>query len=441
MANLRIYELSQRENYGNASGDYTIVDGESLDEALKLSISSLASNENVKNDIDNINRSASYIVGELEYIRNNIPSIQEGFNNNIMVEKIGNIYQFSASSYNVNSNSDEVLSIEKYENGSEVNFALSSDTYTKGHIDDLIEGVRKEYNIVGENNILVNRYTDVDGNYKNEFHINLDGITASVNDDDSYTNVSGNSVVINYSNTAMNYSFSQGTENKSYDVSFSQGGNNIASSFSFSQGNDNQSYDASFSQGMRNYAENISLAQGKNVTAKNLSFAQGENNYAEYGSMALGGYSIAKSGSISFGNYIDKNHSAEAYENSISLGNNSYASGNSYNFYGDSAVDHSFCVGNHGLVKNHTTALGTYNEPRFVSGDNPYTFALGDGTKEEPHTYFRIDQKGVFYSTAVGHEVDLTKIHEKNTIICDTFEKYEELRKIEGNEHKVFIVG
>lgn len=440
MSNKRIYELTPRNSYNEAINDYTIIDGENLEESLKFPISSFTYKNDLYEKVDILNESAREIVDKLNYVEDNIPSIVTGLNNNINVEFNNNnkTYSFSASSYNVISNNLEVLTITTYtnENG-EVNFGLSSNTYTQKYIDEEIAKTRDLYNIEGENNIYVTRITDVNGEGTNKFIVSLDGITA-VTDNDDYENVKDYGVIINDNNSAFNFAMSQGINNYASGNAFTQGNSNIASSYSLSQGSNNIAINLSLSQGSNNYAKDVSLAQGGECSAINVSFTQGLENYAENYSMSLGYESIAKDCSFVFGGMYG---GAEAYEHSISLGENAYASSYSYNFFGDKVYDYSMSVGHNGVVSSHTTALGNYNEPRFVSGDNPYTFALGDGTRNEPHTFFRVDRSGVYFSTGANHEINLAKLGEKNTIICNSFAEYETLKKIEGNEHKVFIIG
>lgn len=438
MSNKRIYELETR-NYQQALSENVLmmVDGESLNNAVNLPISSFAENSLVHSGFNTLNGSARYIVSEINDLKSKIPSIKTGFNNNVNVEFNDDTktYTFYVSSYNLESQSPDVLSINKSVQGSNINFQLSANTYTKPYIDEAIENVKKDYDVVGGNAINVTR----EGN-TNKFNVSFDGITAAKSEED-LGSVSNNSVIINESNIALNHSISQGYSNKSEDYSFAQGVNNIASAFALSQGQDNTGYNISFSQGLGNYSELNSFAQGENNTAIDTSLAQGINNYAYSGSMSLGGYASSYDGSISYGDAEDASNKTIAKTNSISLGHNAYAEDNSYNFFGDSATNHSFCVGHHGLVSNHTTALGTYNEPKYVSGDNPYTFALGDGTQENPHTYFRVDGNGVFYSRAIGHEIDLTKVGEKQTILCENFDEYNRIKDLTENAGKVFIVG
>lgn len=441
--NKRIYELDSR-TYKDASknNDYLMVDGELLDEAKKILVSSFAGIEFVNSSFDKLNDSAKKIVEDIEDFKSQIPTITSGFNNNIRVDFDDNTktYTFYGSSYDVTSQ-DDTLIVETSANTDTytTTFKLSADTYTKGYINSEIDKLTGAYNIVGLNNIFVEREKN-DLLETNKFVVSLDGITAS-KDGNEYDNVSGNSVVINESNTAFDISLSQGISNYSNTLSFSQGDNNSSTNVALAQGSYNTALNVSFAQGVNNYSENNSFAQGENNTSKDISLAQGTHNYAESGSMALGGYASAINGSIAYGNDINSDSETFAYNHSMSFGYHAYSENYSYNFYGDSAKNHSFSVGHHGLVDNYTTALGKYNEPRFVSGDNPYTFALGDGTKDNPHTFFRVDTSGVFYSTAVGHEIDLTKMGESETIKCDTLSEYEILRKKPENLHKVFIVG
>jgi len=441
VANKRINELEERDyQQAVSNNDYFMVDGESLDEAKKILVSNFASLELVNSGFNTLNASARKIVSDINDFKSKIPTIETGTNNNIRVDldEDSQVYTFYGSAYDVVSQDDK-LKVETATKGYNKTFKISADTYTKPYIDAQLEDLVGVYDINGGNNISVDKESI--GDFEtNKFVVSLDGITASLNGN-YYENVSGSSVVINEDNTAYDRSLSQGINNYAKDYSFAQGTDNSSNFIALSQGQNNSAGNVALAQGSYNLALNNSLSQGIGNSAIDISLAQGRYNYAESGSMALGGYASAYSGSIVYGNPENSLYNTIAKINSISLGQMAYAENNSYNFYGDSAINYSFCVGKHGLVANHTTALGTYNEPKFVSGDNPYTFALGDGTKDNPHTYFRVDGNGVFYSKGIGHEIDLTKNVESDTIICSTMEEYEIERRKTENAHKVFIVG
>lgn len=445
MANKRINELEERDyQQAVSNNDYFMVDGESLDEAKKILVSNFASIELVNSGFNTLNASARKIVSDINDFKSKIPTIETGTNNNIRVDldEDSQVYTFYGSAYDVISQ-DEKLKVETATNGYTKTFKLSADTYTKSYIDEKISDLIGNYDVEGLNNIVVERGT-FGGEDSITYIISLDGITAAKADEsivDGDTVVENLSVSINDTNMAYNTSLTQGSYNSANGYSLSQGLRNISLSNSFAQGVDNSAGECSLSQGEENYAATYSLAQGSYNTANNHSLSQGKGNSADNYSMSIGAYVTALDYSVAFAGNDEYNNKTSAIDYSMAFGGNAFASVSSINFYGDSATNNSVSIGHNGLVSNHTTAMGNYNEPKYVSGDYPYTFALGDGTEDKPHTYFWVNQESVYYSKSEGEVVDLVKNVESKTILCDDLETYYNIKDKPENLHKVFIVG
>lgn len=439
MSNKRIYELNGYE--GDKFNDYsTIIDSENVKEAMKVPLSTFAMSADVGNKFDDLNNSARKIVSDINYVKSNITTIQTGTTNNIEVnyDTSKKEYSFATSSYDLKSVSNDVLDIKRSESNGNVTFTLSANTHNKAYIDDELSKLNNNYDVSGLNNIVVSREKDKYNNDTNRFHIYLDGITAVDEHDDDKNDVNDYSVAIN-GGKAFDYSFVQGYNNYASSCAFAQGKYNKSKEYSLAQGYGNNAINHSISQGVYNTAENFSFAQGQDTVGKDYSFALGFNTHGINSSFALGYWVSAIDNSVGFGFVSDKHVVASNHSMLIGDGRCS-ASNHSINFYGDVVEDYSFNFGHNGLVKNQTTAFGNYNDPKLVSGDNPYTFALGDGTKEKPHTYFWVNRSGVYYSSGENHKIDLTKQNELNTIICG-WSEYEAEKDLDENRGKTFIVG